>query len=315
MASDSVISFANWGLETTFGTVSTSLNKTFGQGTKVTTLTRRNNIEAVYGTGSRNAGKLVPKKYEGIFGVEFALSNPWFFRLVMGNVSSTGTDPTTHTFAETNTIPSFSVENEIATDTVTRASLLGLKVNSCVITAAVGEIVRVRLDMLFADEDQTSSTSSVVAPTFEVFTFAHGTFELPNGTTIAEVQSAEITITQNVEMRWGLGSRVGQNAPVKNRQYSGRATASFQDYTKFLQNVWGGTNGPVTSPAEVADMELTFTNSLTGANKRTITMTFTGLQFDEHSLPQDPTTVIVEDAAFIMRSLNVTADNSVTTFP
>lgn len=317
MANPAVISFVNYGWETTFGTVSTQLNKTFGQGTRLSSLTRRNNVESVFGLGSRNATKLVPKNFEGIATVEFALSNPWFFRAVMGTVSSTGTAPATHTFAEANTIPSISIENNITTDTVAKAHLLGAKVNSCTINAAVNEIARVRLDVVYSDEAFSTSAGTYVAPSFEVFTFAHGTFELPNGTTIAEVQSAEVVITNNAQMVYGAGDRRGQQCVVKNREYSARVSVAFEDATKALHLLYGASTGPTTNtvPAESSDLELTFTNSLTQANKRAITMTFTGAHIDEHNLPQDPTALIIEDLAIKMRSLSVKAENGTQTAP
>ncbi len=317
MANPAVISFVNFGWETAFGTVSTELDKVFGQGTRLSTLQRKNNVESVYGLGSRNATKLVPKNFEGLATVEFALSNPWFFRAVMGTVSSTGTAPATHTFAEANTIPSISVENNITIDTVSKAHLLGAKVNQCTISASVNEIARVRLDLIYSDEAHATSAGTYVAPTFEVFTFAHGSFELPNGTTIAEVQSAEVVITNNAQMVYGAGNRRGSQCVVKNREYSARVSAAFEDATKGLHLLYGQATGPLTNtvPAESADLELTFTNSLTGANKRAITMTFTGAHLDEHNLPQDPTALIIEDQAIKMRSLSVKAENATETSP
>ncbi len=315
MANPAVISFVNFGWETEFGTVSTELDKVFGQGTRISTLQRRNNVESVYGLGSRNATKLVPKNFQGLATVEFALSNPWFFRAVMGTVSSTGTAPATYTFAESNTIPSISIENNITTDTVSKAHLLGAKVNVCNISASVNEIARVRLDLVYSDEAFTTSVGTYVAPSFEVFTFSHGSLDL--GSTLAEVQSAEVTITNNAQMVFGAGSRLGSQCVVKNREYSARVSAAFEDATKGLHLLYGASGGPLTNttPAEQGSLVLTFTNSLTQANKRAITMTFTGAHLDEHNLPQDPTALIIEDLALKMRSLSVKAENATETSP
>ena len=106
MSNPATISWSKYGWETVYGTVSGTLDKTMGQGIKITTLQRKNNTEAVYTTGKRNAQKLIPKKYEGLISMEFALANPWFLKAVFGTVTSTGTNPTTHTFTESDTIPS-----------------------------------------------------------------------------------------------------------------------------------------------------------------------------------------------------------------
>jgi hypothetical protein len=285
----------HYGWETTYGTATTASNKAFGDGLRATSLRRTNNVEELYTPGQRSAQKLIPKKYEGGISLEFALGNPWFFRAVMGTATVTGSGPYTHTFAETDTIPSITIENDVASDTASVAKLLGSKVATCNIAAAVGDIARVKLDLPFANESHGSTTSAKVAEAFDVYTFAHGSLELPNATTLAEVQNIDITIANSPEMIYGLGSRVGQKCPVKNRKYTSRVTLAFESSANLLEKLYGSAAGPVTTPAETATMELTFNNGLTGTNQRNIVMLFTGVQLDEHNLPQDPTAPILED--------------------
>lgn len=308
MAAPVVISWLKFGWEdVAFGTESTGIDKSFGNGARVSSFSRRNNEEKIYGLGARNAQKLVSKKFEGACEIEFPLSTPWFLYAVMGTVSSDATSsPETHTFTEANTIPSFSVENNIYTDTKSVATLLGCKVNTCIISAAVGELARVRLGVIYADETHDSTTSAQVttlATIDDVFTFAQGSLELPNGTTIAEVQSIELTINNGAEVLWGLGSRLGQKCPVKSRDYSARVNLAFEASATLLEKLYGASTGPIAAPAETATLELTFTNGLTGTNTRSIVFLFTGVKVDEHNLPQDPTSVIMEDALLQMRDL------------
>ena len=81
--------------------------------------------------------------------------------------------------------------------------------------------------------------------------------------------------------------------------------------------LYGQASGPVTttSISETATMELTFTNGLTGANLRNIIMLFTGVQLDEHGLPQDPTAIFMEDISLVMRSLAVPSVNNTAAAP
>jgi hypothetical protein len=315
MANPAVISYTHYGWETSYAAVTTQSTKTFGHGTRITGLNRKNNIERIFDMGERNAQVLQPKKYEGVLTMEWVLSNPWFFEGVLGAISSAGSDPTTHTFSEADTIPSLTVENDVFTDTKSVAKMLGCKFNQLVLTSAVGETVKMRADLPYADETVGTTTSSKVAETEDVFTFAHGSLELPNASTIAEVQNIELTITNSGELIWGHGSRQGQEMPVRNREYSASATLAFEAQANLMDKLFGGSTGPVLAPAETATMELTFTNSLTGANQRDIVLLFTGVQIDEHNLPQDPTAVILEDATLIMRSLTVTAKNATTAAP
>ncbi len=320
MAGIPAISYANYGFETSggFGTVSTSMTLSFGHGVKISTLTRKNNVEKIYGLGAPNAQKNVPRQFDGALSVEFILSNPWFFKSFLGAETSTGSSPTTHTFTEQNTVLSFSVHNEIKTDTVSAANLLGCKTNTLTITAAVNELAKVRLDALYANEAHSSTTAAHTTETFDVFSFQHGSLEFPDTSTIAEVQSVEITMTQNPEYIWGLGSRLAKAAQIKQRDYSAKLNVAFEDSSKFLEEIYGASTGPTAtaSPAETATMELTFTNGLTGANTRSIVLLFTGVDIDEESLPQDVTATIMEDVSVHMRDLtSVIAQNSTTEVP
>ena len=90
MVAVTTLSWLTYGWETTYGTAITSSNKTFGHGTRVTGLNRRNNMEKVFSQGYRVAQKIVPKRFEGSISVEFVLSNPWFFRAVQGAAATDG---------------------------------------------------------------------------------------------------------------------------------------------------------------------------------------------------------------------------------
>ncbi len=308
------ISWVNYGWETAYGAQTGTKDKVFGHGVRVTSLTRRNNVESVFGIGARNAQKLKEKQFEGAISVEFNLANPWFFRGVLGAAPTTaGGGPYTHTWAESDTVVSMTLENNVSNEDKSVAALLGCKINTCVITAAVGELAKVRLDILYSTESHDNTTAAIVSETFELFTFAHGTIEIPNGTTITDIQNVELTMNNNLEQVYGLGDRTPQNCSPKNRAYTARITIPFEDEETFLEDMlYGAAGGPVTSTSitETATMELTFSNGLTGTSTRTIVLLFTGVQLDEENLPQDPTALIIEDVALVMRSLAVTAVNN-----
>ena len=311
MVRPTTLSWLSYGWETTYGTAATTIDKAFGHGVRVTNLTRRNNIEKIFSCGYRNAQKLVAKKFEGAITMEWVLANPWFFKGVMGGSSSTGTDPTTHTFSEADSIEGVTISNNVSMASDAMINLLGSKFATTTITAAVNELIRVRADLPYVNEAKTTTTSSKVADSFDLFTFAHGSLELPNGTTLAMVQNAEVTIANTPEIVLGLGSRLGQDQPVKNREYSGTITMALQASADLLEKCYGSATGPsALSVSEQATMELVFTNGLTSSSKRSINMLFTGVQLDEESMPQDPTAIIMEDVSVVMRSLSVTADNA-----
>lgn len=324
MANPTVISEIRWGWETAYTTEQTTKDKAFGRGTKLTSLVRGNNIEAVYGLGLRNAQKLAEKQFGGALSVEFTIASPWFIRGVTGKAPSVSSnDPIsglhTWTFAESDTVDSMSIDNELLSDTKSVAAFLGAKINTCVITAEIGQLVKVRLDMLYADETEDTSQGNNVEEGFELYSFAFASLEFPNGTTINDIQSLEITMVNNLEMVYGLGARTGQQLPPKNRAYTGRITRTFEDAATFLEEFYGSATGPVdtTIIAETATMELVLDNGISTSNTghRSIKFLFTGVKIDEHNMPQDITALIIEDMPIMMRSLAVTAINATATEP
>lgn len=306
-----------YGWESSYASEQATKDKTFGHDLKITSLTRRNNVEPVYGLGSRNAQSLPVKQYEGQLSVEFVLANPWWIRAVTGAAPSTGGGgPYTHTYSESNTVDSMSIQNEINSDTASVAALLGCKVDTCVINAAVNELVRVRLDMTYADEAEDTSVASNVAESFDLFSMAEATLEFPNGSTISDIQNVEVTIRNSTEMVYGLGSRLGQQLAVKQRIYTARITRPFEDASTFLDAFYGSGTGPNSTVAETATMELNFDNGLSSTSERSMAWLFTGVKIDEHSMPQDVRNITMEDITLIMRDLtSVTVVNNTSSAP
>lgn len=287
-------SYVNYGFEATYGSAATG-TRTFGHGAKIT-ISRKNNMEKIFGLGARNATTTVPKQYEGSASVEFIMSNGSFFRGILGAVADGGSAPYTHTYTETNTVPSFTIATgtELGTnDEVT--ALLGCKINSATITAAVGEVVKVRIECPYKTETlATSGLGSQVAETEEPFVFSEGTLSI--GGTINNVQSAEVTFNNNSEGIFGLGSRFKTAEVEKQREYSVKLTVAFSDVSALLTKFFGNAAGPsTTTVAPQASLVLTFTNGLTGIDQRSVVMTFANIYFDSESLPKDVTEVIKED--------------------
>lgn len=289
-------SYVNYGYEATYGAGAAS-NRTFGHGTKVT-INRRNNMERIYGLGSRNAASTVAKKYEGTASVEFILSNGSFFRAVLGTVTDGGATPYTHTYTEANTLPSFAIDTGTELGTLDEVSeLQGCKVGSMTLTAAVNEVVRVRLECPYKTETlATSGIGSLVAETESPFTFAQGSLQLPSGSTIGNVQSIELTMNNSLEGVWGLGSRIKTAEVEKIREYNLRMTVAFSQVSDFLTKFLGAAGAPVAgTPAAQATLILTFTNGLTLANERSVVITLANIYLDEETLPKDVNEVIKED--------------------
>jgi len=304
--------YVNYGYEASYGAGAVSA-RTFGAGNKLS-VSRKNSMEKIYGLGNRNAVAAVALKYAGTASVDFVLCNGSFWRAVLGSVADGGATPYTHTYTEADEIPSFAIDTGVelgGDDAVTE--LKGCKIMSCTLTAAVGETVKVKLECPYKTETlSTSGIGSQVAETEVPFTFAQGTLEFPSGTTIANVQNVELTINNDLEMLYGLGSRLATAGVEKKREYSVKMTAAFTDVTNFLTDFLGASGGPLAgTPAAVATLVLTFTNGGAGADERSFVITLANLYLDDESLPKDVNEVVKEDVTgFALSGTSVVYSNN-----
>jgi len=289
-----------------------------GHGLKITSQERNNNLQAVWGLGSRTQTVIIEKQFTGTMGIEFLMSNPWFLYPILGAKADGGSGPSsyTHTFTEANTLPSFKFQNSLNIDTAStndlNISMVGAVNTGASIKTSVGEAVSVTMDWVYANESiATSAFVAQTAETYQPYSFAHGVLELPNGSTIANVQSVDISIAQNADMIWGLGSRAGTAHVDKNRAYSIKTTAYFTDPATFLKLFYNGSTG--TTPGnitETATLQLTFTNGT-----QIVEFTFTGLKIDTESLPQSIDAAVMEDISLQARTLTVICTDSTATYP
>jgi hypothetical protein len=295
-------SYANYGYETTDGTVAASFPKCFGPDLKVS-FRQKQNMERVYGIGARNAQANVAKKLEIDFTADFQLSaNSSWLRGVLGAIpTDAGVGPYTHTFAESNSLTSFSIGGgiELGTSDIV-AALIGCKINKCTIGCNVDEIAKVRLEgPARAITMAATGIGSVVAPTEQPLHFAYGAISV-GGTAVGYIQSCELTIGNNVETVYGLGSRYAQAAVPKGRAYDLKITAATSDPSLLLEKFYGDTfpiaasDLATTNPAGVAFV-LTFDNGGATTASRKVVITLANAYFDTHDMTLDLNEILKED--------------------
>jgi len=289
----------------------------FGQGIEVT-VTRTNNAERIYGVGARNATATVNKQYGGELSITGMVSNAYWLLAVLGANSDGGSeDAYTHTYTEANILPSFTTKTTMELGTTDFSSaLIGCVANSLTITAAVNEALKFTLDATYRYENIGTTFLADNVDVEPIFTFAHGSIEMPDGTTIAAVQSFELNIVNNAEGVYGVGSRFMTGVVAKNREYNFTMTAAFNDYTDLLTYFLNGTNTASAPDAgsgtEIATLELTFTND----DGDILDINLTGVHLNEETLPQNPTEVIKEDVSGWARGCdNIIYTNDIQTAP
>ena len=289
----------------------------FGQGVEVT-MSRTNNAERVFGVGARNATATINKQYGGTMTISGVLSNPYWLLGVLG-VNNDAGDPGayTHTYTEADILPSFTTKLGFELgDTDFQSEVIGCVINTCTISAAVNEPIRFSLECSFRYENLGTAKSGDIPDVEPVFTFAHGSIEMPDGTDIAGIQSFELTFNNNAEPVYGVGARFMTGVVAKNREYNFTCTAAFNDYTALLTYFMDGTNSAsvpaVGNSANIATLELTFTNDDTDI----LDINLADVSINEETLPQSPTEVVKEDVTgWAHACTNVVYTNDIETAP
>jgi hypothetical protein len=153
------------------------------------------------------------------------------------------------------------------------------------------------------------------------YTFAHGSLEFPDCTTIAEVQDVDVTITQNSDHLWGIGNSVAVNSFKRLFEITGKFKASYTCSAQ-LEKVYAQQNDTLCNTAcaqtltvSQPTLSLTFTNGLATTAERAITFDFTGISLADHNLNIEPNEPIFEEINFQAVDCVVTAANSVATPP
>lgn len=269
----------DWEGATTYGTAATGTFKAFGVEQSFT-YDATMNSRRVYGLGAFDAVKNVSGIFAGRLTVDFTLASTYFMKAVMGRASDTAGAPDTHSYLDNanKTVTSMTINtgNNLDVDSVFQH--LGCVVDRCTLRGAVGEPGRVGLDILYGNE--TKSTSGLIASpavdTHEPLIFAHGSLDIPSGTTIARVQSFELEIGRNARLLYGLGDRTAAAAVWLAREWNWTATVTYEN-AAFIEDMYGATGGPLTAtePAGEASLVLTFSNGASGDNLRSLVITLT----------------------------------------
>jgi hypothetical protein len=304
-----VQSYFLYGAETTYGTGVTP-DSHFGIVTSIRP-DIKNNLLTSRGfrgtsTGGRNIAKVVGGKVETTMGIDFEPQVwDWLVYVLGGARTGAGTAGSPYSYPEADTVGSLTLSHNIDNATTDREmKYLGMLVDTCTIKCAVGEKVTVSLDFVGGIPVKDATLASTVAlNSGDVYTFAGGSIEVPNGSALPNIiDSVEITIKNNAETKYGLGSRLGRAGLVKERDYSVKFTVNYIDET-IIDLVLGSATGPTatTNPTRSATLAVKFTN---GANKY-VDFVFTGATFDGWTEGAEANDMLTEDVTATCESLVV----------
>lgn len=304
-----VNSYLIYGEETTYGTAAT-LNKSFAGLITSFSPSSKNNLSKLRGfqdgtNNGRDVSHVLAQKFESSLSLEITpLSWAWL-EYVLGSVSGAGTVASPFVYVGANTPTSISIGNEYNNVTTDReTTYLGCVINSVTIKAAVGEVATVSMEILAADLDKDSTlTANVTLPSLNPFSFSGATLEIPNASAVANIiDSVEITITNNVEIKYGLGSRVGQKPNFKERDYSVKFTVKYLDES-LVEKFLGASSGPLATgtPAADATLAVRFEN----AANHYVDFIFASGYIEDFAEGNSLNEMITEDITYVAKSLTV----------
>ena len=292
--------------ESTYGTVVSTTNDTFSYIQSFTPSVKNNMIATRGFVGSAGDARAVQKYSPGQLDVSWNMDiipNDFsFLRYVLGSASITGS---TSTFTTVDKPSSFTMSNNLDNVTTDRQELYGgCVVNTMTLKAAVGEPVSINLEGLSSIiQYGTTLSDNVVNATDSIWTFQHGTLNL-DGAVSNIIDSVELTVGNNWEVKYGVGSRLAQAAIPKARDISLKFTCKYLDNTLIAQLLGATTPTSTGSPTAVASSVLTFTNG-----GKTLTITISNGFIEEFSETNNLNDLVTEDFTLNAKSIGIVWDN------
>lgn len=278
-----------YGVESSFNDGMSTASNSFGVDARLTGIGGRNNIQRLYTIGSREAVKNVALRFEGTWGVETTLSNTDIFSLLG---SGSNKDPT-----------SAVIEVGFAGATNVLRTLRGAVVRRASISTRPNEVVRVRMDGLYATEEVTNPESiTPIIDTNEPFTFAGATITY-GGVEVAKVQAMDVDITTGFELIYALGQRTAVDGFARAFEVGGRISAVAIDDT-FVKDMLG-VGADATAPDELGvATETSIVITLTNGTD-TKTLTIGGVVIDDLGSSVEANELILFDATYVGRTLTI----------
>lgn len=309
--------FVQWKPESTFKTpVATKIP--FGYEAKVSSFSITNNRIPLTALNSRTIQTFAYGQTKGSVGIDWVLSNPFFFRMIFGAPSIGTTLPYTYTYtvAGVNCPESFTMDIGVDQQTTdTNRQLAGCLLNSVSIRSSIGDVVRCSADIMYAAEHATSTLATPVSEDIAKaipFTFAHGSLEYDSGSglaILAEVQDIDLTINQNADFLYAQGSSIAASSFKKLLEITGSFTLTFKDIN-LLKEIFAqqkATNSfasGVTTRIEGIQLRLVFDNGETGSSNRDVRITLDGISIGDIGVSIEPNEPIMQNVSFQARKFH-----------
>jgi len=286
--------------------------KPFGKGAVLTSVSRGNNGEFIWGLGDRLASAFVAKEYEVSLSIEFLLTNPWWVRLLLGGYSDIQEQPIVYYPASS--IPSFNILT-YNSQVYQEITYTNCKVNSATFSLSANEPVKVKLEILGkTDSITTSGQPTIYTDPYPLYVCNAMTFYIDSESQ-TRFTNWEITVNNNLEKKTNLGSRTPVYIVEKNLAVTGALSGIVVD-NAFLKKLYGSTNAnsPEISLNNLGVLKAEWISGsypdeysiVVGATFNSEGNNVSGsLYLNTRGAPENPTEVMVEDLDYLADKMGV----------
>lgn len=308
-----VDSFTLFGVESTYGTKASTINKHLGLVTSFNAKHNKNVKEHKGFVGADGGGqetvKFTTGIYEGDVTAKFTPLEWSWMEYVLGSASGSGTNADPYLYTRANNPSGLSFVHEKNNDTTdSSGEFLGCRFESVTINGATGDEVNVSAELkALKFTKDTTLESNANLPSGEVFHFAGTTVELPDGSTLSHIfESAEIQIVRNAKRKYGFGNYVAQNMKYGAINYKFNLGVTYLDDT-FLDDFLGSSTSADNAVTENATLTIVFTQT---SGSRWVEFRFSGVVFPSIDETADLNEFITEGVPGIAKSLIVAESQS-----
>ena len=308
---------ATYGVLDTSTTPDQVADKKFGLQDKMSSLTLTNNKVNLAKLNQNTVDKFAYGQQQGSASMSFTLSSPWIIGSILGSPTKAGTTPFTYTYPASAGLPKTArtIQIEVGYDGLAADIVRTLKggiVGSLSISASVGGLVDCSADITYGVETapSTTLTATPTKPAEEFpYTFAHAELYFA-GALVAQCQDASLSLTQNAELLYGLGSHSGAAAYKRVLDITGSFKASWLNKNlldDLLAQIAAVPQETVGGGA--TEFRLTFEKS----SSEKIVITLTGLAINDHGVSGlEPVEPVFEDISWTAKTISVVATSAAT---
>lgn len=291
-----------FGFETNFGTAA-ACTKTFGRGVSISELSEENNLERVYGIGSKSPQAIDVGQYGISFGVEFNVASPDFLQCLFGApVSGVWTNEGT---PNSTTVQ---ISKPISGSSAEISKYTGCICTDCSLDLTNERAVKASMSFLAANVSTAeSSIPAQVMDTEDIYTYAECNYYLGDQK-LAAVQNANITLTQNAELVYGLGNRFGVGEEYLQQEISVTCVNRYDNPALFRQKMMGGSSVPSqTGPTSIPLIKIGLESLKDGSD---IIFEFSDCLINSYSSPASNAEIITEEVEIMPLGLKITTKES-----